>query len=290
MSGYHAQGIENAGFRHAGIGLYMLQFHRERAVRQTPIRSLTEADLMGINMADFSEAQSRPIVTRADALAAGLKRFFTGVPCIHGHIAERSVANWCCLICQLNRVKKAYQLDIDTYRARHRAYRALIRGTPEYKERTHGQYLKQKERLKTADRAAINAALRKKYAENDARRKRNRAWRLANKDKVRLSANKWTKENKDKLSVIRRNRRAREKNAEGSHTLEDIADIRRMQKDKCAICTKPLLGKGTIDHIIALSKGGSNFRRNIQLVHKICNCRKNAADPIEFAQRGGRLL
>lgn len=40
------------------------------------------------------------IVSRAEAIAQGLKRYFTGKPCKHGHIAQRllpsGVCNECC--------------------------------------------------------------------------------------------------------------------------------------------------------------------------------------------------
>jgi hypothetical protein len=39
------------------------------------------------------------ILTRADALAFGLKRYFTGEPCPHGHVVERRVSDFSCLEC-----------------------------------------------------------------------------------------------------------------------------------------------------------------------------------------------
>ena len=39
------------------------------------------------------------IITRKEAIAQGLNRFFTGKPCKHGHIAEKYVYNWRCLGC-----------------------------------------------------------------------------------------------------------------------------------------------------------------------------------------------
>ncbi|MEJ0006233.1 MAG: hypothetical protein WDM77_07565, partial [Steroidobacteraceae bacterium] len=39
------------------------------------------------------------IVSRKDARARGLKRYFTGVPCLHGHIAERFVSRMTCVTC-----------------------------------------------------------------------------------------------------------------------------------------------------------------------------------------------
>jgi hypothetical protein len=32
-------------------------------------------------------------ITKDEAILLGLKRFFTGVPCIHGHLADQSISN-----------------------------------------------------------------------------------------------------------------------------------------------------------------------------------------------------
>lgn len=49
--------------------------------------------------ADFSEKQ---IISRDDARASGLKRFFTGIPCVSGHIDERRVRDGVCYQCERN--------------------------------------------------------------------------------------------------------------------------------------------------------------------------------------------
>jgi 5-methylcytosine-specific restriction endonuclease McrA len=85
-------------------------------------------------------------------------------------------------------------------------------------------------------------------------------------------------------------RRARKRAAVGTFTAADITDIRRLQRDKCAACRRPLRGKGDIDHIIALSGGGSNDRRNLQLLCHSCNSSKQARHPIEFMQSRGFLI
>lgn len=63
-------------------------------------------------------------------------------------------------------------------------------------------------------------------------------------------------------------------------TAEDLAEIVRLQRGKCAICRKPMRGDVSADHIIAVSKGGSNARSNIQATHLRCNRSKKAKDPI----------
>jgi hypothetical protein len=40
------------------------------------------------------------LISRKDAIAAGLPRYFTGKPCANGHVAERLAANYWCIDCQ----------------------------------------------------------------------------------------------------------------------------------------------------------------------------------------------
>ena len=39
------------------------------------------------------------IISRSEAIAAGVARYFTGVPCKHGHVSERYVASKTCCAC-----------------------------------------------------------------------------------------------------------------------------------------------------------------------------------------------
>lgn len=50
------------------------------------------------------------IITRADAKAAGLKWYFTGKPCKHGHITERYVTGNCCGCGPGKHRRRAYDL------------------------------------------------------------------------------------------------------------------------------------------------------------------------------------
>lgn len=101
-------------------------------------------------------------------------------------------------------------------------------------------------------------------------------WRTDNKKQTLLSqqksTKKWKSRNKDAVLVSNANRRALKKSAQGSYTKEQWQDLKRKYKYRCAICKKkkPL----TQDHIIPLSKGGSNFISNIQPLCKSCNCAK----------------
>jgi 5-methylcytosine-specific restriction endonuclease McrA len=51
-------------------------------------------------MADEPLPYTGPLITRAAALAQSLKRYFTGKPCSHGHIAQRKCRSSHCVMCR----------------------------------------------------------------------------------------------------------------------------------------------------------------------------------------------
>ncbi len=59
----------------------------------------------------------------------------------------------------------------------------------------------------------------------------------------------------------------------GFHTIKEWQDLCKKWGDTCACCRK--IRKLTKDHIIPLSKGGSNGIENIQPLCGSCNSRKN---------------
>lgn len=72
-------------------------------------------------MADPVILYSGPIVTRAEAKAAGLTRYFTGKPCPHGHICERWTSATGCVECARQRRERNPELNY----ARVKAWRKL---------------------------------------------------------------------------------------------------------------------------------------------------------------------
>lgn len=54
----------------------------------------------------------REITTRADALATGRARYYTGEPCKHGHVAERNTMSGACVEC----AKANREREQDIYR------------------------------------------------------------------------------------------------------------------------------------------------------------------------------
>lgn len=71
-----------------------------------------------------------PIITRAQAKAAGLKRYFSGEPCVNGHVAERNVSDKHCMACNRARDAARRPERRDDMIAYLRAYYKPVYGPP----------------------------------------------------------------------------------------------------------------------------------------------------------------
>lgn len=62
-----------------------------------------------------------PILTRAQAKAAGLTRYYTGQPCVNGHVCERNVSDTHCMDCNRDRDAARWSERRDECNARRKA-------------------------------------------------------------------------------------------------------------------------------------------------------------------------
>lgn len=89
----------------------------------------------------------------------------------------------------------------------------------------------------------------------------------------------WYIASKPRLLPLRRvyasDRRAREMNAEGTYTPQDIEQMYEDQCGYCAYCGIRLFDTYHLEHIIPLSRGGSNWPENLCLTCRDCNLSKN---------------
>jgi 5-methylcytosine-specific restriction endonuclease McrA len=185
------------------------------------------------------------VVSKSDAKAIGLPRYFTGVPCIRGHLAERQVSNGGCLDC-------ARVLGLETKRAGSR---------------------------------------RRYHANKELVAKKYRAYYLKRRDYMLERTREYQRKHPEKVNFHSGQRTAMRRSAEGRYTAADIESIRKQQRSKCAVCRVDIgLRRESVDHIVALSNGGTNWPRNIQILCKPCNSRKKNKDPIVFMQQNGLLL
>jgi hypothetical protein len=88
------------------------------------------------------------IITKAQAKAQGLKHYFTGLACKHGHVSERFASTKTCYQCYLVRQQTP----------EYKAYDAKRKQTPEYKAQQAEYRQANPERY-----AAYNAAYNKAY-------------------------------------------------------------------------------------------------------------------------------
>jgi HNH endonuclease len=72
----------------------------------------------------------------------------------------------------------------------------------------------------------------------------------------------------------------------------EAAELFVAQKGYCACgCKRSLAIHGfRVDHIRSRAAGGTDDRRNKQLLAPICNVEKSCMDPLDFMRRRGRLL
>lgn len=217
----------------------------------------------------FDLATDNPIAASyEDAIALGLKRYFTGQPCKRGHIYFRNLKNHC-IKCKnaLEKVRVSHGPVRDKLFQYRRENKDVLR-------------LKSKER----------------YRKNPEPYKlRAKKWVALNPDAATESARKrqtvYRSKNREKSHINRRKQRARKLQNGGTHTPADIVAIFVSQRGKCGYCKKKVTMEGKhVDHIVPLIRGGSNDRRNLQILCPRCNLRKNAKDPIDYARAQGMLL
>ena len=181
-----------------------------------------------------------------------------------------------------NKMRAKYRRNADRQREYARDWRAKNPDKARAAER----------RWRDSNRSIIRAKWRRRYSRKAAKIKARELARYHANPQRRIETNRaWAARNPDRILAYQRNCRARRSLAVGKHTAADIAAILKEQKHRCGYCRTKLHKRNThIDHITALSRGGTNDRRNLQALCGDCNQRKFNKDPIDFAQSLGKLL
>lgn len=126
------------------------------------------------------------------------------------------------------------------------------------------------------------AAARRYRADPATGRENTRRWREAhpdagaifyekNKERENTRLREWRRANPEKRLAQDIRRRARKNGAPGTATAAQIAARFAMWGNKCWMCGNPA---DTVDHMIPLSRGGSNWPANLRPACRSCNSRK----------------
>jgi 5-methylcytosine-specific restriction endonuclease McrA len=196
------------------------------------------------------------------------KFYMADKPCKLGHEPLRYVANRRCVKCCALDSRKWYSNPANDERIRQKVRK--------YRERYP-------ERVK-----AIQAKSRRDNKE--MHRSATKRWRENNKEHFLQKQKEWWAANSHRRRAYLSLRRSRKRAAIGSYDEEDVKRLLMLQSGKCVCCRTRFGKRYCVDHIIALARGGTNERDNLQLLCVSCNSQKWAHDPIKFMQSRGYLL
>lgn len=115
------------------------------------------------------------------------------------------------------------------------------------------------------------------------------AYRAANRKRIAESVRAWAIAHPEKHAAKERRRRASKLSAEGSHTAADVTAQYARQNGRCYYCHAKVGDKYHVDHVVPLSRGGSDDPSNLVIACPTCNLRKHDKLPSEWPE-GGRLL
>lgn len=99
-----------------------------------------------------------------------------------------------------------------------------------------------------------------------------------------------TSEKRKTTASYQASRRGRVKGGGGTFSRQQIDDLFKLQKGKCANCRTSIDEGFHRDHKTPLVMGGTNDISNIELLCPTCNLKKNAKDPIAWANENGRII
>lgn len=124
------------------------------------------------------------VISRAEAKEQGLKRFFTGKQCQHGHVAERLICNGLCIECERIKSKAYYKKNSERIKASSKQWAAE---NADVKKAYHTAYYQaNSDKLKQISRdwGAKNPKLKQA---------RNKVWNAANPKKARTHQREYEK-------------------------------------------------------------------------------------------------
>lgn len=189
---------------------------------------------------------------RSDAIKCGELFYFTGVPCVRGHVCKRRVVNWSCVEC-IKILAKVYTKK---------------------------------------NKKSLSERRKKAYKNNPEKfREKTKHWQRKNPEKALSKQRKWREENWLRVLAWNTKRKTKERGKKYGLTGKCIESLIIRQAGVCVYCYKDLGHGFHIDHKKPLSKGGTCHKNNLQILCPKCNLRKATKTHSEFLKIvGGEQL
>lgn len=114
--------------------------------------------------------------------------------------------------------------------------------------------------------------IKTKAKNRDKLREYGRKYYAEHKEEMRIKLLAWRRANKARVVQQVLDRNAKRRGNGGSHTLQEWRDLQEKYGHRCAFCKRET--DLTRDHIVPVSKGGTDDISNIQPLCRPCNSRK----------------
>ncbi|MGB0141473.1 MAG: hypothetical protein ACPF8W_00210 [Luminiphilus sp.] len=246
------------------------------------------------------------VITRKEAMARGLTRYFTGKPCKHGHVSERRTICGGCTVCAVAKQRKYYDKhrDMILQKARASGYNReyylankedLLEKAKDYRRRNAAAVKQRKANYYEQNKQEIGRKQKQHREKNKERileRERERYhalpaekkavmtrysvdWGRKNRDKRRGYRAKWSRNNKHKVLMSCRARQLYVSNATPSWACHDAILTKYKERERMTALTGVL---HHVDHKIPLQGEnvcGLHVAANLRVILARDNQRKH---------------
>lgn len=108
-------------------------------------------------------------------------------------------------------------------------------------------------------------------------------YRETNREELRKKGRKYISSHLDTVRINTQNYRARKRKAEGRHSIKDMRRTYKEQEGLCYYCGKSVAWEDRHDdHIMPVSRGGSNWPNNMAITCATCNIQKGNKTAEEY--------
>lgn len=221
------------------------------------------------------------VVTRQEAIALGLDRYFTGKPCVNGHVSERNTKKRQCYACGREMAQRKKKAETPAQRERRLRYlgaynekrREYVRAVSKVRYQIRRkEILRQKKQYGEYNRAVISKKARERYAKNHA---------------VELKKKQlYRQKNKGLIAALNTQRKRYIKLRTPKWVGSEEKWLMKEAYDLAALRTRVTGFSWHVDHIIPLQGklvSGLHVPTNLQVIPGVANIRKRNNYDLEAA-------